>query len=56
MTNALKPDIVALVGDFVHRHDCYITPGIDELGKLRGTLGRFAVRGNHDNRNYHGPE
>src|SRR5277367_4575451 len=24
MTNALKPDIVALVGDFVHRYDHYI--------------------------------
>jgi predicted MPP superfamily phosphohydrolase len=54
MTNSLKPDIVALAGDFVHRHDSYIAPAIDELGKLKGTLGRFAVRGNHDNRDYHG--
>ena len=54
MTNALKPDIVALAGDFVHRHDAYIAPAIDELGKLKGALGRFAVRGNHDNRDYHG--
>jgi predicted MPP superfamily phosphohydrolase len=54
MTNALKPDIVALAGDFVHRHDSYIAPAIDELGKLKGTLGRFAVRGNHDNRDYQG--
>ena len=56
MTNALKPDIVALVGDYVHRHDNYIAPGIEELGKLKAALGRFAVRGNHDNRNYHGIE
>jgi uncharacterized protein len=54
MTNALKPDIVALVGDFVYCHDIYIAPGIHELGKLKGTLGRFAVRGNHDNNDYHG--
>lgn len=54
MTNALKPDIVALVGDFVHRHDVYITPAINELGKLKANLGRFAVRGNHDNQDYHG--
>jgi uncharacterized protein len=54
MTNALKPNIVALVGDFVHRHDVYIAPGINELGKLEGTLGRFAVRGNHDNQDYYG--
>lgn len=54
MTNALKPDIVALVGDFVHREPEFIAPGIAELGKLRGKLGRFAVRGNHDNQDYHG--
>jgi predicted MPP superfamily phosphohydrolase len=54
MTNALKPDIVALAGDYVHRHESYITPGIDELGKLKAVIGRFAVQGNHDNRNYHG--
>ena len=51
-TNALKPDIIALVGDYVHRHETYIAPGIDELGKLQAALGRFAVRGNHDNRNF----
>jgi uncharacterized protein len=49
MTNALKPDIVALAGDYVYQHDFYIAPGIEELGKLRAPLGRFAVRGNHDN-------
>ena len=54
MTNALKPDIVVLVGDFVHRHDTYIAPGVHELGKLKGKLGRFAVRGNHDNHDYYG--
>jgi uncharacterized protein len=54
MTNALKPDIIALVGDYVHRHESYISPGINELSKLRARLGRYAVRGNHDNRNYHG--
>jgi uncharacterized protein len=56
MTNALKPDIVALVGDFVHRHPRYIMPGIEELGRLKAVLGRFAVRGNHDNCNYHSSE
>lgn len=53
MTNALKPDIVALAGDYVTRHHSYIAPGIEELGKLEAVLGRFAVRGNHDNRSYH---
>jgi predicted MPP superfamily phosphohydrolase len=56
MTNAEQPDIVALAGDYVHRHENYIAPGIHELGKLRAVFGRFAVRGNHDNRNYHGAQ
>jgi predicted MPP superfamily phosphohydrolase len=54
MTNSLRPDIVALVGDYVHRHAVYIGPAITELGTLNATVGRFAVRGNHDNENYHG--
>jgi predicted MPP superfamily phosphohydrolase len=57
MTNALRPDIVALGGDYVHRHRgywlgsgnaSYIAPGIGALGALRAPLGRFAVLGNHD--------
>jgi len=54
MTNALEPDVVALAGDYVYRHASYIAPGIEELGKLKAALGRFAVLGNHDNRDYHG--
>jgi uncharacterized protein len=52
MTNVLKPDLVLLVGDYVHRHQSYIAPGISELGKLQARLGRYAVRGNHDNLDY----
>jgi len=52
MTNALKPDITVLAGDYVYQHEKYIAPGIEELGKLEAKLGRFAVRGNHDNRSY----
>src|ERR1700728_79682 len=52
MTNALQPDIVVLAGDYVHQSDHYIEPGIAELGKLTAPMGRFAVRGNHDNRNF----
>jgi predicted MPP superfamily phosphohydrolase len=56
LTNALKPDIVALAGDYVHWHDSYVAPGIESLGRLDSTMGRFAVRGNHDNRSYHGDD
>lgn len=52
MTNSLQPDLVVLAGDYVHRHESYIAPGIEELGKLKAKLGRFAVRGNHDNHGY----
>jgi uncharacterized protein len=52
MTNALEPDIVALAGDYVHQSDVYIAPGIAELGRLKARMGRFAVRGNHDNREF----
>ena len=53
LANALNPDITLLAGDYVHGNHSYIAPGINELGKLKATLGRFAVRGNHDNRSYH---
>lgn len=52
LANALNPDITLLAGDYVHGHHSYIAPGINELGKLKAKLGRFAVRGNHDNRAY----
>ena len=52
MANALKPDLALLAGDDVHRHHSYIAPGIEALGKLKTPLGRFAVRGNHDNHSY----
>ena len=56
-TNDLRPDIIALGGDYVekrptyspfpnHRH--FIEPGVAVLAKLRGPMGRFAVLGNHD--------
>lgn len=61
MTNALRPDLVALGGDYVQRarfhhlqrpgsHQGYIAPGVGVLGELRAPLGRFAVLGNHDRR------
>jgi predicted MPP superfamily phosphohydrolase len=49
LTNALQPDLIALVGDNVHRGSKYIDPCLAELSRLRAAEGRFAVRGNHDN-------
>jgi len=49
MANALRPDVVALAGDFVHKHPDYIEPGVAALAALKAKFGRFAVLGNHDN-------
>jgi uncharacterized protein len=48
MTNALKPDLVLLGGDYCHNGPRYIAPALEELGKLKAPMGRFAVLGNHD--------
>jgi hypothetical protein len=48
MTNRLKPDLVALTGDFVTYSRAYIEPAATILGLLRARFGVFAVLGNHD--------
>ena len=57
LTNSLRPDIIALGGDYVerrHRHEPggshrrFVVPGVAVLAKLRAPMGRFAVLGNHD--------
>ena len=47
-TNALKPDLVLLGGDYISQSWRYIAPGVGTLSKLQAKLGRFAVLGNHD--------
>jgi predicted MPP superfamily phosphohydrolase len=50
-TNALQPDMVALVGDFAHKgkdiHE-QLGPCLNAVAKLTAPLGVFAVPGNHD--------
>ena len=46
--NALKPDLIALTGDYTHRSPRTIEPGIGVLAGLRARLGIAAVLGNHD--------
>jgi len=46
--NQMKPDLILLGGDYVHRSPRYIEPSIQELVKLRAKYGVFAVLGNHD--------
>lgn len=52
--NALEPDLVLLVGDFVFDHRSDIAP-LAELGNLRARCGVFAVVGNHDSSSDHLP-
>jgi len=48
MANDLRPDLVALTGDYVHRGPAYIAPVVEELAKLRPQIGMVGVLGNHD--------
>ena len=46
--NQLKPDLVALTGDFVANSSRYIEPVATALGGLKPSIGSVAVMGNHD--------
>jgi predicted MPP superfamily phosphohydrolase len=48
MANELKPDIIALTGDYVSHEPNYAAPCAEMLGKLRARYGVFAILGNHD--------
>ena len=46
--NSLKPDLIALTGDYVSKERAYAAPCAEILGRLRARQGVFAVLGNHD--------
>jgi predicted MPP superfamily phosphohydrolase len=46
--NRLKPDIVALTGDYVSHERGYAAPCAELVGRLRARHGVYAVLGNHD--------
>jgi len=48
LTNAQKPHLVALTGDFVHAGRRYVEQVAEVLGRLRAQIGIAAVLGNHD--------
>ncbi|GAA5495577.1 UDP-2,3-diacylglucosamine pyrophosphatase LpxG [Rubritalea halochordaticola] len=47
-TNAQKPDIIALTGDFIDSKTKNIAPLLEHLSKLEAKHGVFAIMGNHD--------
>ncbi len=46
--NRLKPDIVALTGDYISHDRSFAAPCAELLGDLRARYGVYAVLGNHD--------
>lgn len=46
--NSLKPDIIALTGDYVSHERAYAVPCAELMGRLRAQRGVYAVLGNHD--------
>lgn len=46
--NRLKPDMIALTGDYISHDRGYAAPCAELLGRLRARYGVYAVLGNHD--------
>ena len=46
--NRLKPDIIALTGDFVAGSESEVVPCAESLARLQARYGVFACMGNHD--------
>jgi predicted MPP superfamily phosphohydrolase len=47
-TNAQKPDLIILTGDYVYESPRYIAPVIDALAALQAEIGTVGILGNHD--------
>ncbi|MDQ3135006.1 MAG: metallophosphoesterase [Acidobacteriota bacterium] len=48
VANSLRPDIIALTGDYISHEREYAAPCAEMLGRLRARRGVYAVLGNHD--------
>jgi predicted MPP superfamily phosphohydrolase len=46
--NNLRPDLIALTGDYISQDRIYAAPCAELVGRLRARFGVFAVLGNHD--------
>lgn len=46
--NRLKPDMIALTGDYISHDRQYAAPCAELLGRLHARYGTYAVLGNHD--------
>src|SRR5262249_30178731 len=48
IANNLKPDLIALTGDYISQERSYAAPCATLVGQLRARHGVFGVLGNHD--------
>lgn len=48
LTQAQRPDLIAITGDFVTQSPAFVEPVCEMLARLRAPLGVWAVLGNHD--------
>ena len=48
LINSLKPNLVAITGDYVTQDSSYALPVAESLSRIDAPLGCFAVLGNHD--------
>lgn len=48
MTQALKPDMVALTGDFIDGHVDVLSPAVAPLADLKPAYGMYFITGNHE--------
>lgn len=46
--NDLRPDLIALTGDYISHHRTYAAPCAELVGRLRARYGVYAILGNHD--------
>ena len=46
--NDLRPDLIALTGDYISQDRVYAAPCAELVGRLRARFGVYAVLGNHD--------
>jgi hypothetical protein len=46
--NELRPDLIALTGDYISHDRAYAAPCAEVIGQLRARHGIYAVLGNHD--------
>lgn len=48
LANGLKPDLVALTGDYVDDTKSFVGPALKKLSGLKGRFGLVSILGNHD--------